>query len=120
MSIWFIHWIELAPPFGAPLGLAITASFAVVALLMVSTLPYISLKSLPFSLNSFTALVAIALGLIAILLHPEPMMFGIGALYVVSGPALWLLELRSRPGAEEPEPTSVEPGAREEPTRHVP
>jgi CDP-diacylglycerol--serine O-phosphatidyltransferase len=120
VSIWFFHWIEVLPPFGAPLGLAITASFAVVALLMVSSLPYVSLKSVPFSLNNFTALVAIALALIAILLHPEPMMFGIGALYVLSGPVVWLLELRWRPSAEAPETSSADRGAQEVPTRHVP
>jgi CDP-diacylglycerol--serine O-phosphatidyltransferase len=34
-----LGWVEIAPPFPRPLGLAIT-SFALLALLMVSTIPY--------------------------------------------------------------------------------
>lgn len=119
VTVWFLDWIGLTPPFGTALGLGITTAFALVALLMVSSVPYLSMKSLPFSLNNFTALVGIALALIAILLHPEPAMFAIGALYLISGPTLWLLSLRH--GSSEQRPATAEkPPVHEEPFGDVP
>jgi CDP-diacylglycerol--serine O-phosphatidyltransferase len=96
VSVWFVGWLGYAPPFGRAAALGLGGAFASLALLMVSSLPYLSLKSVPFSPNSYGVLVTIALALIAILLHPEPAMFAIGLCYVLSGPLLWVWEMRSR------------------------
>ena len=40
VTVWFIGWIGYAPPFPRPLGVVITSFFALLALLMVSTIPY--------------------------------------------------------------------------------
>ncbi len=95
VSVWFVHWTETIPPFSTGVGLLVTLGFAAVALLMVSSLPYLSLKAVRFGgRKTFPTLVALTLGLMVILMRPEPVLFGLGVLYVVSGPALWLLERR--------------------------
>ena len=100
VSVWFVHWAGAEPPFSRALGVAITLVFAVIGLLMVSTVPFLSAKSFRLSRrNTFPALVGLTVLLIVILMQPEPVMFGLGMLYLVSGPALMLYEWR-RPPAE--------------------
>ena len=49
--VWFVGWLEIHPPFSTPAGLVITISFVSLALLMVSSVPYPSSKSLPVSVK---------------------------------------------------------------------
>ena len=95
VSVWFVNWTGNGPPFDGRMGLAVALAFAGLALLMVSSVPYLSLKSsrLPGG-SAFPVLVALALGAIVTLMRPEPLLFAIGMLYLVSGPALWLFERR--------------------------
>ncbi len=92
-TVWFVGWLEVAPPFPRPLGLAITSFFALLALLMVSTIPYPSLKAVKIErARAYPALVALIVFLVVVLLNHEPMLFGLGILYVLSGPGVWWLE----------------------------
>jgi CDP-diacylglycerol--serine O-phosphatidyltransferase len=95
VAVWFVHSTELAPPFSGWVALAIAVVFASLALLMVSSVPYLGIKSFRLSARTgFSALVAVTLALIVILMNPEPVLFGIGAVYVMSGPVLWSWERR--------------------------
>ncbi len=108
-SVWFLGWLGFTPPFSALLGLGITIGFAALALLMVSAVPYPSWKMVHIARrHAFTTLVAIVLGLVAILLHHEPMLFAVGMLFIASGPALWLRDRRANRtrAALEEEPTT--------------
>ena len=65
------------------LGVGVALAFAGLALMMVSSLPYLSAKSLRLPGGSaFPLLVALTLGIIVILMRPEPVLF---ALEVFSG-----------------------------------
>lgn len=99
--VWFVGWLGLGPPFPAAVGLVITLSFVLLALLMVSSLPYLSTKSFPISgRHGFRTLVALVLGLVILLLYGDPAFFAFGASYVLSGPALWMIERwRTQPAA---------------------
>lgn len=108
-SVWFVAWLGLEPPFSRPLGLSLTIGFAGLSLLMVSSLPYPSWKSVRITgRHAYTTLVAIVLGLVAVLLHHEPMLFALGILFLLSGPVLWLRDRRAGRNLE---------SAAEEPTR---
>jgi CDP-diacylglycerol--serine O-phosphatidyltransferase len=97
VTIWFVHWLGLTPPLPRMFGLAFTAGFAGLALLMVSSVPYPSLGSLRIPGRSgFSTLVALTVGLVVILLYHEPALFAIGLFYVLSGPALWGMDHRAR------------------------
>jgi CDP-diacylglycerol--serine O-phosphatidyltransferase len=101
-SIWFLGWLGLEPPLPRMVGAAVTAGFAGLALLMVSSLPYFSLKGSRLAgRHPFPVLVGAIVGLVVILLHHEPVLFGLGLLYILSGPGLWLMEYRAR--GERPE-----------------
>ncbi len=103
VSVWFVGWLELTPPFDRGLSFAIALGCAVLALLMVSPVPYLSAKRLPLrGPNAYPVLVVLTLGLIVILMRPEPVLFGLGLTYVASGPFVWLWSLR--PGARAAEP----------------
>ncbi len=97
VSVWFVQWTGNEPPFQGWLGVGVALAFAGLALMMVSSLPYLSAKSfrLPGG-NAFPLLVALTLGIIVILMRPEPVLFALGVLYVASGPTLWLIERRTR------------------------
>jgi CDP-diacylglycerol--serine O-phosphatidyltransferase len=102
-TVWFLGWLEIAPPFPRPLGLAITSFFALLALLMVSTIPYPSLKAIKIEGGrGYSALVALIVFLIVVLLNHEPMLFGLGILYVLSGPVVWWLERQKPKSAPAP------------------
>jgi CDP-diacylglycerol--serine O-phosphatidyltransferase len=92
-TVWFLHWLEITPPFPRPLGIAVTSFFALLALLMVSTIPYPSIKAVKLEgRRGYSALVALIVFLVVVLLNHEPMLFGLGILYVLSGPVVWWLE----------------------------
>ena len=68
-------------------------------------MPYLSTKKLPLrGPNAYPVLVAGVLLLIVILMRPEPVLFGLGVTYIVSGPLLWLLRWRR----SEPAPAAKE------------
>lgn len=111
-TVWFTQWLGLAPPFEKPLGLVITSFFALLALLMVSTIPYPSLKALKIEgPRAYPALVGLLVFVVVVLLNHEPMLFGLGLLYLLSGPVTWWLE-RRRAHASVPasEPKTESPG----------
>jgi len=94
-TVWFMGWLEIAPPFPRPLGIAITSFFALLALLMVSTIPYPSVKAIKIEgRRGYPVLVGLVVFLVVVLLNHEPMLFGLGILYVLSGPVVWWLERR--------------------------
>jgi CDP-diacylglycerol--serine O-phosphatidyltransferase len=101
--VWFVSWLGLEPPFSSAIGLVITATFVGLALLMVSSVPYPSSKSLPVAgRQGFTTLVVLVLAIVLLLLYGEPAFFAIGVLYVGSGPVIWLAELRRPHPVPEP------------------
>jgi len=62
---------------------------------MVSTIPYPSLKALKIEgPRAYPALVLLLLFLVVVLLNHEPMLFGLGIVYLISGPVTWWLERR--------------------------
>ncbi len=102
--VLFVGWLGLTPPFSARTGAVITLGFAGLALLMVSSVPYPSWKSLPSrGRNAFTTLVGLVLGVVSLLYFRTPAFFAIALIYVISGPLIWLGSLRGRrtAGAEE-------------------
>lgn len=102
VTVWFVTWIGISPPFPRPLGIAITSFFALLALLMVSTIPYPSPKAIKIEgARGYPALVALIVFLVVVLLNHEPMLFGLGIAYVISGPVVWWMERRKpKSGAE--------------------
>ncbi|HTO52007.1 MAG TPA: CDP-diacylglycerol--serine O-phosphatidyltransferase [Myxococcota bacterium] len=100
-TVWFVSSFDLEPPFPRPLGIAITSFFALLALLMVSTIPYPSLKAVKIDFRrAYSALVGIAVLMVVVLLNHEKMLFAIGCAYLVSGPVLWWME-RHKPKLED-------------------
>lgn len=90
-SVWFITWLGLEPPFSRVLGIAITTCFAILAVLMVSALPYPSLKLIRIEgRGAYPALVAVVLFGIALLLNHEWMFFALGLAFIASGPVVYL------------------------------
>jgi CDP-diacylglycerol--serine O-phosphatidyltransferase len=99
-TVWFVGWFDIAPPFPRPLGIAITSFFALLALLMVSTIPYPSVKAIKIEgRRAYPALVAILVFLVLVLLNHELMLFALGIAYLISGPVLWWVE-RHKPKSE--------------------
>jgi len=73
--------------------------------LMVSTIPYLSLKEMALGrLKSFNGLVLAVLILLLIAIHPQVMGFGLMALYVLGGPLGARLAARSRARRSQPQP----------------
>jgi len=111
-TVFFLNWLGLEPPFSKAVGLTLTTGFAVLALLMVSSIPYPSWRVIHLERrHTFPVLVVCVLGGVALLLHREWMMFAIGSVFVVSGPVVWLRERRWRAQAsvvrtEDPETES--------------
>jgi len=99
-TVWFVGSFDIAPPFSRPLGIAITSFFALLALLMVSTIPYPSIKGLKIEgRRAYPTLVAILVFLVVVLLNHETMLFALGIAYLISGPVLWWVE-RNKPKTE--------------------
>lgn len=106
--VWFTIWLGLEPPFSARVGGMLTGSFVVLALLMVTSIPYPSTKNVPVTgRNAFTTLVGIVLLIVLLLLYQDPAFFALGCLYVVSGPVLWIV-LRVRGSDRQAGPLSGE------------
>jgi CDP-diacylglycerol--serine O-phosphatidyltransferase len=102
--VWFVGWLELSPPFSPLLGTTITSGFIALALLMVSTVPYPSWRSLPVSgAAAFPTLVGLVLGIVLLILYGDPAFFGIGCIYIASGPILWVMLVRRRRAARREE-----------------
>lgn len=102
VCVWFTHWIGLAPPFSPIVGIGVTSGFVGLALLMVSPVPYPSLRMIKLEgRGAFPTLVAIVVFSVAILLNHEPMMFGLGVTFLLSGPAYWVMLRRSRSAVPE-------------------
>jgi CDP-diacylglycerol--serine O-phosphatidyltransferase len=92
-TVFFTGWLGLNPPFSRPLGLAVTTGFAILALLMVSPIPYPSWKSLHVPRrHAYPALVAIVLGGVGVILNYEWTLFALGMIFMASGPILWWME----------------------------
>jgi len=103
--VWFVADLGYTPPFGPGLGFVIASGFVLLALLMVSSVPYLSLSSLPLhGRHSFTTLVGIVLGIVALILFQDPAFFVIGVTYILSGPVVWLYRLRHQTVASQPNP----------------
>jgi CDP-diacylglycerol--serine O-phosphatidyltransferase len=99
-TVWFVGYLDYAPPFPRPVGIAITSFFALLALLMVSTIPYPSVKSIKIEgRRAYPTLVALLVFLVVVLLNHETMLFALGLLYLCSGPVLWWIE-RHKPKVE--------------------
>lgn len=76
----------------------------IVALLMVSNIPYRSLKNVQLAQNrSFHIVLGVILFAFIIVQFPHYMLFAIGVTYVVSGPVEFLLANRGRPWWEKME-----------------
>jgi CDP-diacylglycerol--serine O-phosphatidyltransferase len=105
-TVWFVTWIGYEPPFGRPVGTLLTTLFAALALLMVSTIPYPSLKLVRIEgRRAYPTLVAVLLLAIALLLNHEWMFFALGLGFIASGPAIWLYRRATGRGApEQPAP----------------
>jgi CDP-diacylglycerol--serine O-phosphatidyltransferase len=89
-TVWFVTWLGYEPPFARPIGALLTTLFAGLALLMVSTLPYPSLKLVRVEgRRAYPTLVALVLLAIALLLNHEWMFFALGLAFILSGPAIW-------------------------------
>ena len=86
-TVWFVEWLGYSPPFEKPLSMTITTFFALLALLMVSTIPYPSIKAVKIEgRRAYPMLVLILLTLVVVLLNHEVMLFGAGIAYLISGP----------------------------------
>lgn len=97
VMVWFVGWLGIEPPFSPLVGTVITAGFTVLALLMVSTVPYPSWRSLPVSgPAAFPTLVGLVLCIVLLILYGDPAFFAIGCLYLLTGPILWLMLRRRR------------------------
>jgi CDP-diacylglycerol--serine O-phosphatidyltransferase len=112
-SQWFVSFLrENGVPVDVPEAL-VACFTAVLGLLMVSAIPYRSFKELDLR-HSYGTLVFVVFAIALIIQEPSVTLFGIGLVYVLSGPADWLwrrktgrsLELLEPPA--EPEPTTTE------------
>src|SRR5262245_21764238 len=107
-TVWFVEWLGYSPPFAKPLSMMVTSFFALLALLMVSTIPYPSIKLIKIEgRRAYPMLVLILLSLVVGLLNHEPMLFGAGIAYLASGPVLWWME-RKNPKPAEPHDDAAE------------
>jgi CDP-diacylglycerol--serine O-phosphatidyltransferase len=81
---------------------AIPVLTCLLALLMVSNIRYYSFKDFNFrKRRPFSVLVALVLILVLLLGEPEIILFGVTALYSLSGPFGYLIGLRQKKGAAE-------------------
>ncbi len=101
--VWFVGWLGIEPPFSRVVGFSVTAAFVGLALLMVSSVPYPSWRSLPVSGKAaFPTLVGLVLGIVTLLIYRQPAFFAIGCIYLASGPVYWvMLKRRSQNAATE-------------------
>jgi len=91
--LWFVEWLDLGAPLPRHAGIAVGCGFVTLALLMVSSVPYPSWKSIHVTgRQAFPTLVVTVLVVVLVLLYREPAFFAVGCGYLLSGPvlALWL------------------------------
>ena len=101
-TVWFVEWLGYSPPFERALSMTITTFFALLALLMVSTIPYPSIKAVKIEgRRAYPMLVLILLTIVIVLLNHEVMLFSAGIAYLISGPVLWWME-RKNPKTVDP------------------
>jgi CDP-diacylglycerol--serine O-phosphatidyltransferase len=101
-TVWFVGWLGIAPPFSRPVGFLITSGFVGLAILMVSTVPYPSIKSFKIEgPRALPTLGALLIALVLVLLNYEVLLFAAGLVYLCSGPVLWW-RLRNAPLPESP------------------
>jgi CDP-diacylglycerol--serine O-phosphatidyltransferase len=112
-TVWFVTWIGYVPPFDRPVGTLLTLLCAALALLMVSTLPYPSLKLIKVEgRRAYPMLVAILVLAIALMLNHEWMFFALGLAFIVSGPLIWLYRRTTHaPASVAEEPQRGAPGS---------
>jgi CDP-diacylglycerol--serine O-phosphatidyltransferase len=90
VTYWFVDWLGIAPASTPWLGVPLAAGYVLLALLMVSPIPYPSWKSVPIvRAHAFSALVGVVLTLLLVLVNGEPALFLMALLYLASGPALY-------------------------------
>jgi CDP-diacylglycerol--serine O-phosphatidyltransferase len=117
-TVWFVTWIGYVPPFDRPVGTLLTLFGAALALLMVSTVPYPSLKMIRVEgRRTFWLLFAIVLLAIALVLNHEWMFFALGLGFIASGPLIWLYRRATHspapafPAPDEPHPDAPGTGS---------
>ena len=109
--VWFVGWLGFESPLPRAIGVTATIGFTALALLMVSPIPYFSLKAVKIDRrNAYPVFVALVFAVVIVLLYPEPVLFGLGISYLLSGPILWLAgsRLRARSAALGPAEQSEE------------
>jgi len=113
VSVWFACEYEILPTDNGLVLAGVTLACVMLALLMVSGVPYLSWKVLPMSgRHAFPTLVGTVLLTIAVLVNGVRGVFVAGVLYVLSGPVLWLWLRRTAPAPSDSPAT-------EEVRRHV-
>ncbi len=121
ITYWFVDWLQVSPRESTPVAALVAAGSVVLALLMVSPVPYPSWKSIPIvRRHAFPSLVAAVLTLLLVLVNGEPALFLLALLYLASGPALqlWLVRREAtsaavQPAGAEPAGAGPAPGERE-------
>jgi len=118
-TVWFVTWIGYSPPFDRPVGTLLTLLCAALALLMVSTVQYPSLKMIKVEgPRAFPMLFAILLLAIALVLNHEWMFFALGLCFIASGPLIWAYRrARHLPVPEAPRSDETPSSARTGPRR---
>ena len=96
--VWFVTWAGFSAPLAQPLTGLVTIGFAGLALLMVSPIPYPSLKIIRLDRGSYPTLVALVLLSVGLLLAHDWLFFVLGLVFTLSGPVSWIH--RWRTGAE--------------------
>jgi CDP-diacylglycerol--serine O-phosphatidyltransferase len=117
-SVWFGIWLrEQGLPFSMPPWLA-GIGVALVALLMVSPIPYHSFKHVRFA-KPYRALVLLVIAISSLLIEPKVTFFCVGIVYLASGPIEYAWRWKTGrilvPDAAHPQPQShpvpAEPGS---------
>ena len=108
-SQWFASYLR---DYGVPVAVPesfIAGGVAILGLLMVSSIPYRSFKEVDLR-HSYGTLVMVVFAIALVVQEPSVSLFGIGVIYVSSGPIEWLWrKWAHRPLEVLPEPTADEP-----------
>jgi CDP-diacylglycerol--serine O-phosphatidyltransferase len=94
-TVWFVTWTGLGSPVVQPLTSLVTIGFAGLALLMVSPIPYPSLKIIQLDRGSYPTLVALVLLSVGLLLAHDWLFFVLGLVFTLSGPVSWIYRWRT-------------------------
>ncbi len=96
----------------------LAAGLALLALLMVSPVPYRSFKEVDFR-HSYGTLVLVVVTIVLVGIQWDVSLFAIGVVYTLSGPVEWLWRWKTERPLEEISETDPPPGERE-PNRMIP